>query len=69
MKYSVNQIAEIIEVEGLEYAITNYCSPSSIRDEELATLWEEARDLLIRIQEYVDNHNGSDDYEDEEDGD
>jgi hypothetical protein len=67
MKYSISRIADIIETEGLSYAITEYLSPTNIRDEELATMWEEARDLLIRIEEYVDNHNGTDDHEEDDD--
>jgi hypothetical protein len=67
MKYSISRIADIIETEGLSYTITEYLSPTNIRDEELATMWEEARDLLIRIEEYVDNHNGTDDHEEDDD--
>lgn len=67
MKYSINEVAAIIENEGLGYAIESYCSPSSIRDEDLSNMWEEARDLLIRIQEYIDLNNGSDDSDEDDD--
>jgi hypothetical protein len=65
-RYTVNEISEIIEEESLSYAILDAgISPSRIKDPELAALWEEARDVLIRIQEHIDLHAGDDDDDDD----
>jgi len=66
-KHSVSEIAGIIENEGLGYAIQSYISPSSIKDEDLADMWERARELLNEIQEYVEDN--ADDVDDASDAD
>lgn len=67
-KHSISEIAGIIESEGLSYAIQNYVTPSSIKDEDLADMWERAREILNEIKEYVDDN--ADDVDDlDEDGD
>jgi hypothetical protein len=61
-RYTVSEIIEIVEEETLSFAILDAgISPSRIKDLQLAALWEEARDVLIRIQEHLDLHNGDDD--------
>lgn len=62
--YTISEISDIIEEESLSYAIIDGVSPSRIKDVELSELWEEARDILIRIQEYIDLHVGEDDDDD-----
>lgn len=62
--YTISEISDIIEEESLSYAIIDGVSPSRIKDVELSELWEEARDILIRIQEYIDLHIGEDDDDD-----
>lgn len=62
--YTISEISDIIEEESLSYAIIDGVSPSRIKDAELSELWEEARDILIRIQEYIDLHIGEDDDDD-----
>lgn len=65
---SVSDIVGIVEDENLSLAISDLVSPSRIKDTELAAMWEEARELLTRIQEYLDLHSGEDDdeYDEEE---
>lgn len=65
--YSNRDILEIIEEENLSYAIIEGVSPSRIRDTILVDLWEEARELLIRIQEHLDNNMDDEDEFDFED--
>ena len=72
-KLSVSEIAGIIENEGLGYAIESYVNPSQIKDEDLADMWERAREILAEITEYVeenaddvDDSNDDDEDEDEE---
>jgi hypothetical protein len=69
-KHSISEIAGIIENEGLGYAIQSYIKASSIKDEDLADMWERAKELLDEIEEYVeDNADDVDDSTDDEDGD
>lgn len=69
MKYTISYIQTIIEEEGLSAAILDHVSPSRVKDTELSVLFEEARDVLIRIQEYIDNNAGVDEEESDEDED
>lgn len=66
-KHSVSEIAGIIESEGLGYAIQSYVKASSIKDEDLADMWERAKELLDEIQEYVEDN--ADDVDDASDAD
>lgn len=61
------EIAEIIDETDLAYAILEGISPSRIKDADLADMWDEGRDLLIRIKEHIESSN--DDYDDELDED
>lgn len=53
-KKSVDQVAEIIETEGLGYAIQHYLSPENIADKKLADMWQRAAALLKEIERYVE---------------
>jgi hypothetical protein len=70
-KLSVSQVADIVEAEGLGYAIKDYLGAGRIADPELAAMWDEAKDLLIRIEEYIEMNqgDGDDDETDEDDED
>jgi hypothetical protein len=48
------EVAAIIESEGLGYAIQCYMSADSIEDKVLATYWEEAKEVLDKIEEYLE---------------
>jgi len=61
---TIEQVGEIVGVEGLEYAIMDYLNPSKIEDSELRRLWDEARiaiekvDLFLKYklgEEFFDN--------------
>ncbi len=49
-KYSNKEIATIVRVEGLGYAIQDYLNPKSIEDNELAHLWKIAKDAMNEIE-------------------
>lgn len=49
-KYTNAELADIIECEGIGYAVTYYVSPGRIEDEEMRTLWEEVREKLRQIE-------------------
>lgn len=52
-KYNTTEVCEIIENEGLGYAITSYISHDQIEDVKLADLWRVAKEVLDKIEEYV----------------
>ncbi len=43
-------VAEIVDNEGLGYAVLHYLSGVSIEDPELAKLWDEAAVILKKIE-------------------
>lgn len=52
-KKTNRQVADIIECEGLGYAIQHYLSPNDIEDEELARAWSEAKRALDHVEEVL----------------
>ena len=56
-KYTTEETAEIVEMEGLCYAILGYLYPKNIEDLYLAKLWEEATSVLAEIQEVLSPYN------------
>lgn len=44
------EIAETVEVVGLEESLLKYINSSEIEDEELSLMWHHAADLLRSIQ-------------------
>lgn len=52
-KLDVTGVADIVETEGLGYAINHYLSSDRIRDPELAKLWKEARKAMSKITELL----------------
>jgi hypothetical protein len=53
-KYSVQEVAEIVESEGLGYAITGYLDADKIEDETLRELWKQAADILGKIEKIIE---------------
>lgn len=53
-KVSVNEVADILEVEGLGDAITSYLSHDSIENTDLAAKWKKAKALLEEIEDFVE---------------
>lgn len=54
-KYSTEIVTEMVEREGLGYAIQHYLSGDSIEDPELAKMWDEAKTLLDRIEVHLED--------------
>jgi hypothetical protein len=61
-KYTVEEVAEIVQSEGLGYAVQNFLSASRIEDPELADKWRRARQLLDEIEDYLREAVGDDAY-------
>lgn len=70
---SIAEVYDLIQNgEDLGYQISEKISPDEIADPVLSTLWEDAREMLRTIEDYLesnsDNFDGVDeDLEDEED--
>jgi hypothetical protein len=52
--YDNAEVRDVIEREGLEYAITGYLSADNIKDPKLRKMWNKARVTLEAIQEYLE---------------
>lgn len=65
-KYSVKDVAYIVDSEGLGYAIMHYLSADRIEDPKLRRMWEEAGVLLTKIEAYLDVDDEVDDEEEED---
>lgn len=48
------QIAQIVDREGLDYAITAYMDSEDFEDRHLAMLWSRAREILDKITEILE---------------
>jgi hypothetical protein len=66
-KISVSEVNDIVINESLGYAIQHQINSSSIKDEDLADMWERAETLLNEIQEYLEENADSveESYDDE----
>ena len=49
-KHTIEEIRDIVDSEGLGYAVTSYMASTEIKDEELASLWRTASDALEKIE-------------------
>jgi hypothetical protein len=49
-KKSNKQVADIVEMEGLGYAVQHYLSAEQIKDQKLAAHWRTAKDALDAIE-------------------
>ena len=58
-KYSVSQVADIIDEEGLGFALTTGIEVKQIKDADLADLWERAKDAIEEITAYVEDNRDS----------
>ena len=47
----VEQLREVVENDGLGYAIQNGVAPEEVEDDDLREKWEQAADLLNEIEE------------------
>ena len=46
---TLDDIAAIVDTDGLDYAITDYMKSDDFEDRELAVLWDAAKVLLDQI--------------------
>ena len=49
--YSNDELRDIVENEGLGYAVQDYVNPEFIEDQDLREKWEQAKNLLDEIEE------------------
>jgi hypothetical protein len=54
---SNKQIAQIVDREGLDYAVTAYMDSDDFEDRHLASLWDQAQVILDEITEILDEAN------------
>ena len=59
-KLTNRKIADIVEWEGLGYAITDYMGSNDFEDQHLAELWDQAQTVLHEIQEILNEAMDSD---------
>ena len=59
-KYSIQTVIDIINSEGLGYAVKDYMSGENIADEKLAKLWDIATNALREIELYIEKQIGED---------
>lgn len=48
------QIANIVDSNGLDYAIMHYMKAENIKDDELRSAWNSARAALIEIERILE---------------
>jgi hypothetical protein len=53
--YSIQDLADIVEIEGLGYSISDYVNPDKIEDASLKKLWKKAQDALRAVQDFLDD--------------
>lgn len=52
-KVTLEEVAQIIDSEGIGYAITGYLTYDKIADPRLAELWLQAQQVLAEIEEML----------------
>ena len=52
-QYNDIEVKERVEQEGLEYAVRHYMSSDSIKNPELAKLWDDAAASLDALAKYL----------------
>jgi hypothetical protein len=53
-KYSIEQIRDIIENEGIGYAVQYYLGADKIEDGQLSKYWADAKAILDKIETYTE---------------
>lgn len=53
MGLSINDVLDIVDKEGLGYAVQDYLDKEEIDDDELYDLWEEAERALNALDRYL----------------
>jgi hypothetical protein len=65
-RLSNRKVADIVECEGLGYAITDYMNSDDFEDKHLAELWDQAQTVLQEIEDILEVANEDDEDEDDE---
>jgi len=58
--YDIDEFAEVVKREGLEYTIIYYINPEGITDTKLRELVKQAARALDKIEEYLKENLGDD---------
>ena len=53
-KKTIEEVAQIVDAEGLDYAIMEYMSADSIEDPALKQAWEEAYAALWKVENMLE---------------
>lgn len=68
-KLTVAQVQEVIETDGLEYAVLSHLSSDKIANHDLSDLWSKAKEALEEIQLFIEDNAYEVERDDDEDGD
>lgn len=52
-KRTKEEVADVVEMEGLGYAVQYYMGPENIEDDELAREWRAAKEALDNITDLL----------------
>lgn len=53
-KKTIEDLYDIVQNEGLGYAVADYVNPDTIEDDEMRKLWKEADEALKKVQRVLD---------------
>jgi len=60
-KYSCSEIKNVLQNEGLAYAVTCYMASDQIADPKLAKLWDECANKIDELNSYIEKHSEEED--------
>lgn len=52
-KYSIQDVIDCVDSEGLDYAVQHYLSYEIIEDPSLAALWKKAQESLDELNDFL----------------
>jgi len=55
-KLTLQQVFDVVETEGLGYAVQYHTGYESIADKDLAKYWKQAKEALDNIQSMLDEY-------------
>lgn len=53
--FTNRRVAEIVNQEGIGYAVLHYMSSKDIKDKELKKLWNKAHKALKNLEDFLEN--------------
>lgn len=60
-QYTNGEAVDILDNEGMSYAVMDYCDGSYFKDPETAKLWDAAGKALEDLRQYLRKETGRDD--------